>query len=140
MIEKFSDFESSNYINKEGVFNFEVKGYELKTSSTGNPMAVFEVEAPEGKLTIRHTITANTKWSYNKLIKACLQLDTPEKIAAFELDYETIGQQLVGTHFLGTVEEDTYTKVVKKPNDDGTFSDVEETKVSYKIVKYDFAI
>ena len=63
-------------------------------------------------------------------------LGTPEKVAAFELDYETIGQQLVGKHFVGVVECEEYVKVVKVPQDDGTFADKEEVKESFKIKKY----
>lgn len=136
MVEKFSDYESMKYLDREGEFEFVVKNYELKDSSKGTPMAVFEVESEEaGKTTIYHSLNPKARWSYNNLIKACLKL-TAEKAKTFELDYETIGQQLVGKRFIGVVECDVYDKVVKVPNDDGTFSEVIEQKDSYKIVSY----
>ena len=103
MVEKFSDYESAGYLSQVGEFEFEVKSYELKDSKAGNTMAVFEVEAPEGQTTIYHTLSPKARWSYNNLIKACLRLDTKEKIEAFECDYETVGQQLVGKKFIGVV-------------------------------------
>ena len=140
MIEKFSDYESVGFLAQEGEFVFEVKSCEIKDSSKGDPMAVLEVESKTaGKATIYHSLTPKARWSYNNLIKACLKLDTPEKIAAFELDYETIGNQLVGKKFVGVVKEDTYQKQVKIPLDDGTFEDAVEEKVSYKIVSYKMA-
>ena len=85
-----------------------------------------------------HTLDPKARWSYNNLIKACLhdQLDTPEKVEAFELDYETIHNELVGKHFIGHVEIESYTKEVKVPLDDGTFDTTEETVDSYKIKSY----
>ena len=35
MVEKFSDFESAKYLDKEGVFTFTVKDAEVKDSSKG---------------------------------------------------------------------------------------------------------
>ena len=138
MIEKFSDYESVSFLNKEGKFVFTIKTYELKDSAkTGNPMAVFEVEADAGKTTLYHSLNPKARWSYNNLIKACLRLDTPEKIKEFECDYETIGRELIGKKFVGNVEEQTYTKEIKVPLDDGTFEDGVEEKVSYKITSYD---
>ena len=139
MVEKFSDYEGSGFINEEGTFEFEVMSGELKESQAGNPMVVLEVKSDKGSSTLYHALTPKARWSYNNLIKACLNLDTKEKINAFECDYEIIHNQLIGKKFLGTVECQTYTKVVKKPQDDGTFADVEETKESYKITSYDFA-
>ena len=110
MIEKFSDYESAGYLSEAGTFEFEVKSYELKDSKNGNPMAVFEVEAPEGQSTLYHSLNPKARWSYNNLIKACLKLITKEDINKFECDYETVGQQLVGKKFLGTVECETYEK------------------------------
>lgn len=136
MIEKFSDYEGGEFLSEEGVFEFEVKSYELKDSKNGNPMAVFEVEAPEGRTTLYHSLSLKARWSYNKLIKACLKLVTKKDIDAFQCDYETIGQQLVGKKFLGTVECETYTKEVKRPLDDGTFETGYEEKESYKITQY----
>ena len=139
MIEKFSDYESVGFLAKEGSFVFEVKSYELKESKSGDPMAVFEVESEEGKTTLYHSLSPKARWSYNNLIKACLKLDTKEKINSFELDYETVGNQLVGKKFVGNVEHEVYQKQIKVPQDDGTFVDGVEEKDSYKIKSYDFA-
>lgn len=140
MIEKFSNYESVGFLAQEGEFVFEVKECELKDSSKGNPMVVLQVESKEaGKTTIYHSLVPEARWSYNNLIKACLKLDTPEKIAAFECDYETIGNQLIGKTFVGVVEQDTYQKQIKIPLDDGTFEDGIEEKVSYKITSYKIA-
>lgn len=140
MKEKFADFESAGFLSQEGEFVFEVKEYELKESKAGNTMAVFTVESKlAGKSTLYHSLNPKARWSYNNLIKACLCLDTPEKIKAFELDYETIGRDLIGKKFLGTVEAQSYTKVTKVPTDDGTFEDKEEQATSYKIVSYEMA-
>ena len=138
MVEKFSDYEGQEYISEEGEFVFEVMSAELKDSSKGDPMAVIDVKSDHGSSTIYKSLVPKARWSYNKLIKACLNLDTPEKIAAFECDYQTIHNQLIGKKFIGVVEKDTYTKEVKKPLPDGTFEDSVEEKVSYKIVDYKF--
>lgn len=139
MIEKFSDYESAGYLSQEGEFEFEVKDYELKDSKAGNAMAVFTVEAPEGQSTLYHSLSPKARWSYNRLIKACLKLDTKEKIEAFELDYETVGRQLVGKKFIGVVTCESYQKEIKKPLDDGTFETGYETRDSYKITEYKMA-
>lgn len=136
MIEKFSDYESAGFLSQEGEFEFEVMDYELKDSKSGTPMAVFNVKSDAGQSTIYHSLNAKARWSYNNLIKACLKLNTKEKIEAFSCDYETIGNELVGKKFLGTVEEQTYQKQVKVPLDDGTFEDGVEEKISYKIIAY----
>lgn len=136
MIEKFSDYESTGFLSKEGEFEFEVMDYELKDSKNGTPMAVFNVKSDEGQSTIYHSLNAKARWSYNNLIKACLKLNTKEKIEAFSCDYETIGHDLVGKKFIGTVKEETYQKQIKIPLDDGTFEDGVEEKISYKIVSY----
>ena len=140
MVEKFSDYEGQEYISEEGSFVFTIDGYELKDSSKGEPMAVFTVKSDKGSSTIYHSLVPKARWSYNKLIKCCLhdRLDTDEKIAAFECDYQTIGQELVGKKFIGKVEQQTYEKPVKKALDDGTFEDAVEEKISYKITDYDF--
>jgi hypothetical protein len=138
MIEKFSDFESVGYLNKEGEFVFEVMEAELKDSSAGNTMAVFTVKSDEGQTTLYHTLSPKARWSYNNLIKACLNLDTREKINSFECDYELIHNQLIGKKFIGVVKAETYTKEVKKPLDDGTFEEAIEEKTSYKIKEYKF--
>ena len=137
MIEKFSDYESVGFLDREGDFVFTVKTYELKDSAkTSTPMAVFEVESDAGKTTIYHSLNPKARWSYNNLIKACLKLNTKEKINAFSCDYETIGHDLVGKKFIGTVKEETYQKQIKIPLEDGTFEDGVEEKISYKIVAY----
>ncbi len=139
MVEKFSDYEGTQFIDKEGNFEFEIMDYELKESKNGNPMAVFNVKSDAGSSTIYHSLNPKARWSYNNLIKACLKLDTDEKIKAFECDYEVIGQDLVGKKFIGIVECQQYEKEVKVPQDDGTFLTTTETKDSYKIIEYDIA-
>lgn len=136
MVEKFSDYESVGFLSKEGEFEFEITDYELKDSKNDNMMAVFNVKSDEGQSTIYHSLNPKARWSYNNLIKACLKLNTKEKINSFSCDYETIGNELVGKKFRGVVEEQTYEKQVKIPLDDGTFEDGVEEKVSYKIVEY----
>lgn len=136
MVEKFSDYESVEFLSKEGEFEFEVMDYELKDSKNDNLMAVFNVKSDEGQSTIYHSLNPKARWSYNNLIKACLKLNTKEKINSFSCDYETIGNELVGKKFIGTVKEETYQKQVKVPLDDGTFQDGVEEKTSYKIVEY----
>lgn len=135
MVEKFSDYEGTKYLDQEGEFEFEVMSYELKDSSKGTPMAVFEVKSDVGVTTIYHSLNPKARWSYNNLIAICLKL-TEEKKKTFELDYETVGNQLVGKKFIGCVECQSYTKITKVANDDGTFEDKEEVKDSYKIVAY----
>lgn len=139
MVEKFSDYESTGYLNQEGTFEFEITDYELKDSKNGMPMAVFTAKSKAGQTTIYHSLNPKARWSYNNLIKACLKLDTAEKIEAFECDYETIGRDLVGKKFMGTVSCETYEKEIKRPQDDGTFIDDVEVKESYKVTKYDMA-
>lgn len=137
MIEKLSDYESAGWLQQAGQFEFEVKKAELKDSKNGTTMVVLECESSEaGKTTLYHSLTAAARWSYNNLIKACLNLTTPEKIRNFELDYEIIHQQLIGKHFIGDVEEQTYEKENKVPNADGVFETTYETKKSYKVVRY----
>ena len=136
MIEKFSDYESVGFLSEAGEFEFEIKDYELKDSKAGDPMAVFQVESDHGKTTLYHTLGSKARWSYNNLIKACLKLDTKEKIEAFECDYETIGRDLIGKKFIGVVEHETYTKQIKITKEDGTFADSTEEKDSYKIKEY----
>lgn len=138
MVEKFSDYEGQAYLSEEGEFVFEVMSAELKDSKGGNPMVVLDVKSEKGSTTLYHSLNPKARWSYNNLIKACLGLNTPEKIAAFECDYETIGNQLIGKKFKGVVEQETYLKEIKIPLDDGTFEDSTEEKVSYKIKEYKF--
>ena len=138
MIEKFSDYEGQQYLNEEGEFVFEITNAEIKDSKKGEPMVVLEAKSDKGVTTLYHSLNPKARWSYNRLIKACLNLDTPEKVGSFECDYETIHNQLIGKKFIGIVEAQTYTKEVKKPLDDGTFEDSVEEKTSYKVVDYDF--
>lgn len=134
MIEKFSDFEGTKYIDKEGTFIFTVKEAELTASSTGNQMIKMIVEATEGQSTLYFSLNPKARWKYNKFITACLEL-TDEAKKTFELDYEVIHNDLIGKTFAGTVEEDTYEKSVAQP--DGTFRT--EPRTSYKIVDFDSA-
>lgn len=134
MIEKFSDYEGG-FIQEEGKFVFEVTNAELIENSKGNPMVVIECKSDAGTTKLYHNIDPKCRWSYNKLISACLNLSAEEK-KTFELDYETVHNQLIGKKFLGDVEASTYVKEVKKPNEDGTFETTEEEKVSYKVVSY----
>lgn len=137
MIEKFSDYESVGFLATEGKFEFEVKSAEIKDSSKGEPMVVLEVESKDaGKTTLRHSLMPKARWSYNNLIKACLKLDTREKIDNFELDYQTIHNDLIGTKFVGLVAKEIYKKEIKIPQDDGTFEDGIEEKETYKIKEY----
>ena len=138
MVEKFSDFEGAGFLSKAGKFVFEVMNAELKDSKAGTPMVVLEVKSDEGQSTIYHSLNVKARWSYNNLIKACLNLDTKEKIQAFECDYELIHNELIGKKFVGVVECQMYDKEVKKPLDDGTFETTVEQKESYKIVSYEF--
>ncbi len=139
MVEKFSDYEGTQYLDREGDFVFEITDAELKESKSGNPMVVLSAKSEAGTTTLYHSLNPKARWSYNSLIKACLKLDTPEKRAAFELDYETIHNQLIGKKFLGHVTLDTYEKEIKVQNEDGTFSNDTEVKETYKVTSYDFA-
>lgn len=136
MVEKFSDFESAGFLSKEGTFEFEITDAELKESQAGNPMVVLGCKSDEGMTTLYHSLSPKARWSYNNLIKACLKLDTKEKIQAFECDYELIHNELIGKKFMGIVECLTYEKPIKKPLDDGTFIDDVEIKESYKVTQY----
>lgn len=138
MVEKFSDFEGLGYLSEAGEFVFEIMEAELKDSKAGTPMVVLTAKCDKGQTTIYHSLNPKARWSYNRLIKACLNLDTPEKINTFECDYELIHLKLIGKKFVGVVKEETYTKEVKKPLDDGTFEDAIEEKTSYKITDYKF--
>jgi hypothetical protein len=136
MIEKFSDYETG-YLATTGDFTFEITDYELADGKEW-PCAKFTAKCSAGSTTIWHSLNPKARWSYNKLIKCCLNLKTAEQIENFECDYETIGNTLVGTKFKGTVTLDSYDKVVKVQNDDGTFSETTETRESYKITEYNF--
>ena len=139
MVEKFSDYEGGQFLDRAGEFEFEITDAELKDSSVGNLMAVLTCKSEAGTTTLYHTLNPKARWSYNNLIKACLHLDTREKIDAFECDYELVHQQLIGKKFIGLVECQSYQKEVKKPLDDGTFETAMETRESYKVTKYSMA-
>lgn len=136
MIEKFSDYESAGFLNQTGEFVFEIVSAELKDSKAGNPMVVLEAKSDVGSTTLYHSLNPKARWSYNNLIKACLKLNTKDKIQAFECDYEIIHNKLIGTRFVGVVECETYQKEIKIPLDDGTFETGTEIKDSYKIKTY----
>lgn len=138
MVEKFSDYEGTQYLDREGQFVFEITDAELKESKSGTPMVVFTAKSEAGVTTLYHSLNPKARWSYNNLIKACLNLNTPEKRANFELDYETIHNQLVGKKFLGTVECESYEKEIKVQKEDGTFDSYVEDRESYKVTSYDF--
>ena len=139
MIEKFSDYESVGFLNQEGEFVFEITEAELKDSSKGNPMVVLGAKSDAGVTTLYHSLSPKARWSYNNLIKACCKLNSKEKIEAFECDYETIHNELIGIKFIGVVECETYQKEIKIPLDDGTFETGIETKESYKVKQYKMA-
>lgn len=132
MIEKFSDYEGGNFIDKEGEFNFEIKDAELMDSKSGNLMVKFDLQAPEGSATVYHVLTPKARWTYNRLIGAALAL-TEEQKKSFELDYETIHSQLIGKHVLATVNAESYIKEIKVPLEDGTYQTSEEERVGYKV-------
>lgn len=138
MVEKFSDFEGMGFLSKEGEFIFEVIDAELKDSKAGTPMVVLTAKCDEGQTTLYHSLNPKARWSYNNLIKACLNLDTKEKIEAFQCDYELIHNDLVGKKFVGVVKADIYVKETKVMQDDGTFADGTEEKTSYKVSEYKF--
>jgi hypothetical protein len=135
MVEKFADFEGMGFLSEEGEFEFEITNAELKESKAGSPMVQLDAKSDKGQTTLYHSLNEKARWSYNKLIAACLKLTDEEK-KTFELDYQTIGQQLIGKKFIGVVEEDTYEKPIKRMLDDGTFEDDVEVKTSYKIKEY----
>lgn len=132
MKEKFADYEGSQFIEQEGEFVFTVDEAELTESKAGDPMWVFTMKSEVGSGKCWHSLTKNARWTLNKLIAACLKL-TPEQKATYELDYETIGNELIGKQFVATVKKDTYLKESKRPTPDGRFEDITEEKISYKI-------
>lgn len=138
MVEKFSDFEGMGFLSEAGEFVFEVTDAELKDSKAGTPMVVLTAKCDKGQTTLYHSLNPKARWSYNNLIKACLNLDSKEKIESFACDYELIHNDLIGKKFVGVVECQQYQKEVKKPLDDGTFEATTEVKDSYKVVEYKF--
>lgn len=140
MIEKFSETLGKKFLDQVGEFVFEITEHELKDGPKG-VMAVLEAKSEAGTTTLYHSLNAKAKWSYANLVKACFELDTKAKVEAFAphdggIDYELIGNDLIGKKFLGVVERQQYRKEVKIPKDDGTFENGVETKDSYKIVEY----
>ena len=136
MIEKFSDYETG-YLATEGDFTFEITDCEL-TDGKDWPCVKLTAKCPAGITTLYHSLNPKARWSYNKLIKCCLNLNTPEKVETFECDYETVGNQLIGTKFRGKVQREFYDKVFKIQNDDGTFSETTESRESFKVAEYNF--
>lgn len=138
MVEKFADYEGG-FLDKAGEFEFEITDYELKDGPKG-PCAVLGAKSVAGITTLYHSLNPKARWSYNKLIKACLKLETAKQIQDFECDYATIGQELIGKKFIGKVECQQYEKEIKIPNDDGTFTTDVELKDSFKVVEYKIAV
>lgn len=135
MIEKFSDYEGTNYIDQEGDFTFEVTNAELTMSNSGNQMVKFTVKAPEGTSLLFFSLSPKARWKYNSFIKACLNMDNAGA-ARFELDYETFHNELIGKRFIGTVIHDYYTSTKKVLTPDGRFVETEVEKDTYKIDKF----
>ena len=79
MIEKFADFEKSAYLDKTGVFTFTITDAELTNTKKGDPMWKFTCDSEAGQTTLYHAILPTTKWSFNKLIAACLNLTDEQK-------------------------------------------------------------
>lgn len=132
MIEKFSDYEGGNFIDQEGEFDFEIINAELTDSKSGNLMVKFDLKAAEGSTTVYHVLTPKARWTYNRLISAALALNDEQK-KSFELDYETIHNQLIGKHVLATVNAETYVKEIKTPMEDGTYKTSQEERTGYKV-------
>lgn len=135
MIEKFSDYEGTQFLDREGEFVFEITDAELKESKKGEPMVVFTCKSEAGQTVIYKSLSPKARWSYNQFITAVLNLTAEDK-ANLELDYMTFHNNLIGKKFLGIVEEECYEKEVKVPREDGTFETSYEDAVSYKIQKF----
>lgn len=127
MVEKFDDYESG-FIAEEGHFQFTITNAEIKDSKSGTLMWVFDCKCEAGVTTIYHSLNEKARWTFNKLIKACTKGNPPK-----ELDYITYGQELVGKTFWADVIQDSYTKEVKTPLEDGTFETIQKVQTSYKI-------
>lgn len=132
MIEKFSDYEGMNFLAEAGTFEFTIDEAEIMESKSGNTMIKFSLKCEKGMINVYHVLTPNARWTYNRLIAAALKLTEAQK-KTFELDYETVHNQLLGKTVIADVIEDTYEKEVKKPLPDGTYETGTETKVSYKV-------
>lgn len=130
MVEKFDDFEGQNFLDKEGTFIFEVEDYELQPSKNGGyDNAVFTFKCDDGTIRQWHSLNPKARWTYNKLIKACMKDKTPK-----ELDYSTFGNELIGKKFKADVELQCYDTEVKVPRDDGTYESKIVTKENLKVV------
>lgn len=134
MVEKFSDYESKSYLQQEGKFTFTVDNAELTVSRAGNEMVVFDVSCDEGNMKLYMSLDVKARWKYNHFIAACLKL-TKEARRNFELDYETIHNQLIGKKFEGIVESRQYDKE-EKVNVDGLFETRVVTKTTYGINEF----
>lgn len=132
MIEKFSDYEGSAFLSEAGTFEFTVEDAEVTESKSGNTMVKFTFKCDKGTTNAYHVLSPNARWTYNKLIAAALKL-TEEQKKTFELDYETVHNQLLGKTFWADVTEDSYEREIKKPMPDGTYETGIEMRVSYKI-------
>ena len=135
MVEKFSDFEGSKFLDKAGSFIFTITDAELTNSKRGDPMVALTLESDEGMTTVYHSLNQKARWSYNRLIAAAFKL-TDEQKKTFELDYQTIHRELLGKQVLCDVEEESYKKEIKVPTDLGTFETTYEDKISYKVKDY----
>lgn len=134
MVEKFADYESKEYLHEEGEFIFKIDNAELTTSRAGDPMVIFDVTCDEGSLKLYMSLNTKARWKYNHLIAACLNLSR-EARRSFELDYETIHNQLVGKKFKGIVEGRDYQKE-EKVVVDGLFETQTVTKTTYSINEF----
>lgn len=134
MIEKFSDY-NGGFIDHAGEFVFVIDDAEVMDSKKGDPMVKLTLKSEEGSTTVYHSLSPKARWSYNNLIACALKL-TPEQKKTFELDYFTIHNDLLGKSVIGVVEEQSYTKEIKVPDDYGTFTTSEEIKTSYKVTSY----
>ena len=132
MIEKFNDFES-NFIEEEGTYKFKITDYELKDGNVA-PMAMFTFKAEEGTMKRGVSLSDKARWRYNQLIATALKL-TKEQRRTYELDYETIGQELVGKEFYGVVEYKEVPRTVRVPDEDGIIVEKTEVKSFYEITQ-----
>lgn len=86
----------------EGVYTFEVKKVEEKTSSSGNPMLLILFEEIETKTAVfeNYVLTANSLWKLQELLNA-LGMDT-----SAEVSFEP--EDLVGQVVKGKVVQEEY--------------------------------
>ena len=80
------------------------------------------------------SLSDKARWRYNQLIAAALKL-TKEQRRTYELDYETIGQELVGKEFYGVVEYKEVPRTVRVPDEDGIIVEKTEVKSFYEITQ-----